>query len=417
MKIGILTFYRVENFGANLQALSTYYYLKNHGHEPVMLEYLSRVTATYSWISDFKGKYKPKKRLIQKEEHLRFIDSYIKNQIRNLYSSSDVLKAIKENRIEAVIVGSDAVAQHWPLFSTLKFNLRRPYWFEPFPSERRFPNPFWGVGFSNRIPTAMMAVSSQNSPYQKFSFVTRYRMKKVLKNMRYISVRDAWTKKMMNASDPSLKIDVSPDPVFALNQNLENMIPTEKEIRSKFKLPQNYVLVGLRSQIFSMDFLNELNEKFKKEDKECVAFNIDGAMAFNHPFAYETSVPLSPLDWFALIKYSAGYVGSNMHPIVSALSCGVPCFSIDNWGSTNFWGKRIENGSSKVQDVLSQYDIADWRKTIDNGICDITPQEIVNRLDSFPTEKVRDISTQRLDIYNQIMQKVLSSFGVMNGTA
>lgn len=410
MKIGILTYYRVENYGANLQALSTYCYLKKKGHEPVMLEYVSRVTAAYSWISDFKGKYKPKKRLVQKEEHLRFIDSHINNQIRNLRSSSDVLKAIKENKIEAIIIGSDAVAQHWPKFSTLKFNLHRPFWFEPFPSERRFPNPFWGVGLSDKIPTAMMAVSSQNSPYKKFSFITKKRMKKALGNMRYISVRDAWTRDMMLSSAPSLKIDITPDPVFALNQNLGDVIPSESDIRSRFNLPQNYVLVGLRSQVFSVPFLNELNEKFREQGKECVAFNIDGAMAFKHPFAYETPIPLSPLDWFALIKYSCGYIGSNMHPIVSALTCCVPCFSIDNWGSTNFWGKRINDGSSKVQDVLSQYDIADWRVSIDNGICEVSSQELVEKINTFPIDKVRYISVLRLEKYNQAMEKILSSF-------
>jgi hypothetical protein len=417
MKIGILTFYRVDNFGANLQALSTYCYLKKQGHEPVMLEYVSRVTAAYSWISDFKGKYKPKKRLVQKAEHLHFIDSYIKNQIRNLRSSSDVLKAIKENRIDAIIVGSDAVVQHWPMFSTLKFNLHRPYWFEPFPPERRFPNPFWGIGYADRIPTAMMAVSSQNSPYRKFTFITKKRMKQALGRMRYISVRDAWTKNMMYASAPFLDIDLMPDPVFALNQNLGDAIPSENEIRSKFRLPQKYVLVGLRSQIFSVEFLKELNEKFKMQGKECVAFNIDGAMAFNHPFAYETAAPISPLDWFALIKYSAGYIGCNMHPIVSALTCGVPCFSIDNWGSTNFWGRRIKDGSSKVQDVLSQYDIVDWRKPIENGFCDVSPQEVVDRINAFPVDKVRTISAKRLEKYNQVMRKILSSLWMKNGAA
>ena len=29
MNIGILTFYKVANFGANLQGVSTYFYLKN----------------------------------------------------------------------------------------------------------------------------------------------------------------------------------------------------------------------------------------------------------------------------------------------------------------------------------------------------------------------------------------------------
>lgn len=37
MNIGILTYYRVANFGANLQAVSTYYYLKNNGYNPLFI--------------------------------------------------------------------------------------------------------------------------------------------------------------------------------------------------------------------------------------------------------------------------------------------------------------------------------------------------------------------------------------------
>jgi len=33
MKIGILTYHFVYNFGANLQALSTFFYFKNRGYE------------------------------------------------------------------------------------------------------------------------------------------------------------------------------------------------------------------------------------------------------------------------------------------------------------------------------------------------------------------------------------------------
>ena len=36
MKIGVLTFLHVANFGANLQATSTYYYLINQGHTPIL---------------------------------------------------------------------------------------------------------------------------------------------------------------------------------------------------------------------------------------------------------------------------------------------------------------------------------------------------------------------------------------------
>lgn len=37
MNIGILTFYKVANFGANIQGVSTYYYLKKIGYNPIFL--------------------------------------------------------------------------------------------------------------------------------------------------------------------------------------------------------------------------------------------------------------------------------------------------------------------------------------------------------------------------------------------
>ena len=39
MYIGILTHCVANNFGANLQALSTAYYLKEHGFEPIFIKW------------------------------------------------------------------------------------------------------------------------------------------------------------------------------------------------------------------------------------------------------------------------------------------------------------------------------------------------------------------------------------------
>ena len=39
MKIGILTFANVPNFGAKLQALSTISYLQNHGYNPILIKW------------------------------------------------------------------------------------------------------------------------------------------------------------------------------------------------------------------------------------------------------------------------------------------------------------------------------------------------------------------------------------------
>lgn len=411
MKIGVLTFLHVANFGANLQATSTYYYLKNQGHTPIFINYTSYQVEITNKISQLKKKLQNRSISIQTLEHEKFIKEQIKNQTRNVHTCSQVFEVIKEEGIEAVIIGSDAVAQHWPLFSTLKLGKHRPFWIEPLQQERRFPNPFWGVGFSDKIPTAMMSVSSQNSKYPIFTKSVLKRIAKQIDTMTYVSVRDAWTKDMMLAAQPSRSIEVTPDPVFALNYNLGDLIPSENDIRRKFELPEKYVLIGLRSQVYTYEELDKMNELLMSEGKECVAFNIDGVYAYKHPFKYEIKLPLNPLDWFGLIKYASAYIGSNMHPIVSSLTNGVPCFSIDNWGIVDFWGKKKTSKSSKVYDVLSQYGLTDYWCSIENGKCSTTVEKIIEKLHNFPTDKVKQISIKRVNVYKNMMERIISSFG------
>lgn len=411
MKIGVLTFLHVANFGANLQATSTYYYLKNQGHTPIFINYTSYQVEITNKIFQLKKKLQNRSISIQTLEHEKFIKEQIKNQTRNVHTCSQVFEVIKEEGIEAVIIGSDAVAQHWPLFSTLKLGKHRPFWIEPLQQERRFPNPFWGVGFSDKIPTAMMSVSSQNSKYPIFTKSVLKRIAKQIDTMTYVSVRDAWTKDMMLAAQPSRFIEVTPDPVFALNYNLGDLIPSENDIRRKFELPEKYVLIGLRSQVYTYEELDKMNELLMSEGKECVAFNIDGVYAYKHPFKYEIKLPLNPLDWFGLIKYASAYIGSNMHPIVSSLTNGVPCFSIDNWGIVDFWGKKKTSKSSKVYDVLSQYGLTDYWCSIENGKCSTTVEKIIEKLHNFPTDKVKQISIKRVNVYKNMMERIISSFG------
>lgn len=42
------------------------------------------------------------------------------------------------------------------------------------------------------------------------------------------------------------------------------------------------------------------------------------------------SIPLNPIDWYALIKYSKGYIGERMHPIVVSLHNSVPFIVLMN---------------------------------------------------------------------------------------
>lgn len=397
MKIGVLTYYRTGNFGANLQAVSTYNYLRKAGHEVIFLHYLSHYTNYVETKSE-----KVNKQLI---EHYSFIDENIPTQSVKIFTVNSLRRIIKEERIEGIIIGSDAVLQHFPLFSTLRWGQGPKAWLRPIQGERRFPNIFWGCGFSEHIPTAMISVSSQNSPYNKWMGYTKKRMEKCLKSMRFISVRDIWTQKLVKDVCTSLMPDITPDPVFAFNQNAGHLVPSKEEVCAKFGLNEKYALVGLRGNYLSNEILKEIEHRFAERGIQCVAFPVLSPSPIH--YAKRIELPLNPIYWYALIKYASAYIGNNMHPIVISLHNAVPCYSIDNWGTTNFWGKRVDDGSSKVQDILDRYGLSANRSAITDGICDVTAEEIFRAIDGYDKAKVAEVSNRQYETYSKMMDDCL----------
>lgn len=400
MNIGILTFYKVANFGANIQGVSTYYYFKKIGYNPIFLNYVSVKTE-----NSLEESYK---KSVQTKAHIDFVNSYIENQTENLYNSDDVVAAIDKYHIDAIIIGSDAVVQHHPLLSRIHRGRRKPFYISHPVPERMFPNPFWGCGFDDKIPTVMMSVSSQNSKYSQFSKSLKSRMFKTLNNMKYISVRDTWTLDMMKAIGVNHDIKVTPDPVFAFNYNAGHLVPSEDDIRKRFSLPKDYVLVSLHSQSLTLKTLDELNSMFKAVGKTCVAFPMPGGVRYQHHFDYEIKVPLSSIDWYALIKYASGYVGSNMHPIIVSLHNAVPCFSIDHWGTKDFFNRTVRDGSSKVEHIMGEFGLKNYVKPIDNDICYVEASVIVDAIQKFPCEHVRKVALDKYDEYLKMMDEIMN---------
>ena len=395
--IGVLTFYKVANFGANLQALSTYCYLQKQGHFPILIYYVPQESHT---------KLEEKRKTDQQvEAHFLFVDKYIKGQTDICFTIADVNRAIEKNSIECVIIGSDAVLQHHPLLSRIHVGHRKPVYIAKMGAERMFPNLFWGEGFAEHIRLGLMSVSSQNSEYKLFSNLVKKQMQKALQRFSYISVRDIWTQKMLFTITGN-EYPVTPDPVFAFNNNVGELIPSKDEIISKYQLPSKYVLVSLMGQTIQKDQLTKLADLFHDKGFACVSLPMPTGKDWSHSFSHTIPEPLSPLDWYALIKNSSGYIGSNMHPIIVCLHNAVPCYSIDNWGATDFWNRPRNNGSSKVEDILRTFALEAYHQFICDKLCNINPAEIVNKLLFFPKEKV---SAKSKDMYlqYQIMMKTL----------
>lgn len=117
MKIGLLAYHAACNFGAFLQLLSTVEYIKKQGDEPIVINWIPK---------DFSKDY-------EKRSLLKVRDLYVR--IRKQYypmtelceTDKQVAKVIEKERIEAVIIGSDAVIQHHPCVNVFISLVRESY--------------------------------------------------------------------------------------------------------------------------------------------------------------------------------------------------------------------------------------------------------------------------------------------------
>ena len=130
--------------------------------------------------------------------------------------------------------------------------------------------------------------------------------------------------------------------------------------------------------------------------------------AYEYDVRHDIRFPLSPIDWYALIKYSQGYIGSNMHPIVVSLHNAVPCFSLDNWGRVNFKGEKVDDGSSKIQHIMEVFGVSSNHRMINRGSCDVTMQEIYEGIKNFPKENIQKKAVLYLQEYNEMMKMIIN---------
>ncbi len=401
MKIGLLAYHAACNYGAFLQLLSTVEYLKKRGHEPRVINWVPR---------DFKKYY-------EKTSHPDVRKVYA--DMRALYypmtrlceTAKEVAAVIEEENIKAVIVGSDAVLQHHPFRERFKFPCRRIIYISHPTSDRMYPNCFWGE-FNNylRFPVPIMVISgsSQDSKYYFITGKTKKKMKSSILSFNYISVRDEWTQKMIEyLTDGGITPEVTPDPVFGFNLNASELLPSKTDILEKFNLPQNYMIVSFRGvKSVNQEWITEFEQYANSKGVECVKLPYADMEAFGS-IQHFVGNRITPLEWYALIKYSKGYVGNNMHPIVTSIVNNVPFFSFDYYGIPTINGKSTDGETSKVYHILSIAGLLDNRVfTLGAEYEAPTPKFVYEKIENFDIEKEHCFAKDYLEKYKLMMNKV-----------
>lgn len=402
-RIGILTYHCVPNFGAQLQALSTIGYLHNHGYDPIILNW---------YPQDLEEFYL--KRAHKEQNACQYSFSQTEMPVSNRCSTLDELcKEIERLQLDGIFLGSDALFDYIPESCRYNLSLKKfkkvPFFVE---SNHRLPNPFWGSFddyLTKHVPFVGFSISSQNMPYSKLNSEERVELKRLLLKFKGLTSRDEWTKKMIENVSGRTDISITPDPVFSFNQNTRFNI-TKEDICKKYNLPENYILISFLYPIASDEFVNGIIRLVEeKTGAECVSFPMpDKLRKFNTK--HTINLPLNPLDWYYLIKYSRGYIGERMHPIVVSLHNSVPFFCFDQYGANvvvipRVWTRFVPK-SSKIYDILGKAGFLD-NTCFYKDIKSITPEYVVNRFLAFDHNKCNLFAKNMQDNYNYGMDKLI----------
>ncbi len=405
MKIGLLAFHQAINFGATLQLLSTYRYLLSHGHEAIVVNYVPQdLDDQYATIAP------AAQRVLQQQ-----LRATLWRETRLCRTSRDVAAVLSAEQIEAVIIGSDAVCQCHTLLERVVFPCRRIIGVRRATTVETFPNALWADWndyLPSPLPVAVISASSQDSKYAYFVGTQRKEMRRRVMAYAYLSVRDTWTQQMMRSLTRGQRCPaVTPDPVFAFMQNAGALLPSRADIVRRYALPERYILLSfINDRMVSQQWL----DTFAAYAKERY-----GATCVLLPFAHKDSfgtaeksipLPLSPLDWYALLLHSDGYVGNNMHPLIVCLANAKPFFSFDNYGMQHLNGLLPTDKSSKIRHILSLAGLSEQRVAAIRKFFVAPPATTVcDRLYTTASQRAHVFAQQMLSDYNAMMRAALTA--------
>lgn len=396
MKIGILTHCIANNFGANLQALSTAMYLKNRGYTPFF----------FYWDAYLK-KRSVKMDARQLEVHRSFLIRHGFEISRPCSTPDDFKKAIVDNDIKDVLVGSDAVLTVGSWIDRIEVG-KKGVSFKEIAEDKMFPNPFW-IPFAGLVPQCHFYYLSPSCQSTSYRFLPKGMLAKMRSQMslfEYFSARDTCTKKMMEyILGNNATVSITPDPVWGFNHNVAD-IPDKEYVISKYNLNTNYYVASFyEGYEVSSSWLDSIRTLAIKDGCELYALPMpQGHFLSNLP---KIELPIDPIDWFAIIKYSKGYIGNNMHPIIVSIHNGVPFFSIDQHGK-HIWKFHFEK-SSKVYDLLSRFNLMDYRIR-QNSWKNVPPTEVYNKLNNFSVKSAKRIAQSMEHDYLIMMESICKKF-------
>lgn len=312
MRIGVLTRHWVYNFGANLQALSTYTFLRKMGHDPWVLNYRAQSGEdTYRRLVD----------PVQADMHESLCNLYLR-QSPVCRSDQQLVEFCTEVGFDAILVGSDSVFRLG--IDGMKVSHE----------DSSFPNPYWlkwaNSSLEPRPVTAALAASAMGANYFTLPSFARRRLSAAVRNMTRVTVRDRWTQLMLLAvSQGRCRPRLCPDPVVVLNDVFQ--IPDE-HMQEPAAQSREYILLSIYDGMLSDQWVRDFVRL--AHDEGLLVFSLPlPERPVDIPVDRVIPLPLSPLTWYAWIQHAAGLIGVHFHPVVCSMVNDVPFLSFDTYAT------------------------------------------------------------------------------------
>lgn len=386
-KIGLLTFHRPCNFGANLQAYSSMLYLQSLGHEVNIIDYERDIDRNYS----------EKVRDVQIKAHIDFVQKRL-NLTTKAICSNDIAEIVKQYGFDYVLIGADAV---WTKGSNKDFVY------------------FAKWAYNNKdlkdlkICSLSAAQMGQGYTDEEMSRITSY-----LSRFSVITVRDQYTYKLAHRACPKKEIRINPDPVFMLNSLVEDVWEETDELKDKkyvlMTMPNNWYGNGTIPKLtkWFKDFKQDINSKGYRLVELPIPDGISGA-----PFDYTIPYPIDPIQWFLIIKHARAFCGIRFHSVVSCISNAVPFFSIDTYSQSNELIGRLKynfhlypiiqpfESHSKIRNLIKGSSLESFR--LSTSINVYNPKKLANKILSMDIQRIKDFREEKITIFKENIKYIL----------
>lgn len=309
MKIGILTFHRPCNFGANLQAFCSYNALKLLGHNVKVIDYVREADDTYTSSI-------PRQ---QFEEHKKFLTEKL-SLTKTVRTTKELQNVVFEEYFDLIVIGADAV------------------WRCPKDDDVYFAKWLFEDSRLSHIPVVSLSAAHMGNGFKTLSAQERLTIKDCIVKFKYVTVRDNWTRCAINRDifngDDFVKI-ITPDPVMMLDALCD------QEWDSQGLEAKKYYLMSLskdwakgRSGCWKRLWFHSFKRIVNRAGYCLVELPLPEGTS-GMPFDYSIPYPIHPLQWFLWLKNAKAYCGQRFHSIVSCISAGTPFFSIDVYGNNS----------------------------------------------------------------------------------